>query len=162
MAGKKSKKSKAGDGGRLIARNKRATFDYHIERRYEAGLALLGWEVKSLREGRAQITESYVLIKDGEAWLFGAHISPLLSASTHVVPDPVRSRKLLLHRQELSSLIGAVERKGYTLVPISLYWKNGRATLEIGLAVGKKKQDKRAAEKDRDWQRDKERLRLSR
>jgi SsrA-binding protein len=157
------KKPKArGAGGNLIAKNKRATFDYHIERRFEAGLALLGWEVKSLREGRAQITESYVLLKDGEAYLFGAHFSPLTSASTHVVAEPTRSRKLLLHRRELNSLIGAVERKGYTLVPISLYWKQGRVKLEIGLAVGKKKHDKRAAEKDRDWQRDKERLRISR
>jgi SsrA-binding protein len=164
MAGKNAKKPKkaAAAGSRVIARNKRATFDYHIERRYEAGLALLGWEVKSLREGRAQITESYVSIKDGEAWLFGAHISPLLSASSHVLPDPVRSRKLLMHRHELNSLIGAVERKGYTLVPISLYWKSGRAKLEVGLAVGKKKHDKRAAEKDRDWQRDKERMKLAR
>jgi SsrA-binding protein len=162
MAGKKSKKGEKAGGSSVIARNKRAGFDYHIERRYEAGLALQGWEVKSLREGRAQITEAYILLKDGEAWLFGARISPLLSASTHVVAVPDRSRKLLMHRQELNSLIGAVERKGYTLVPISLYWKNGKVKLELGLAVGKKKFDKRAAEKDRDWQRDKERLRLVR
>ena len=161
MAGKKSKGGKKAQD-RIIARNKRATFDYHIERRYEAGLALLGWEVKALREGRAQITESYVLLKDGEAWLFGARISPLLSASSHVIPDPQRSRKLLMHRQELNSLIGAVERKGYTLVPLQLHWSNGKAKLEVGLAVGKKKHDKRAAERDRDWQRDKERLKLAR
>lgn len=161
MAGKKGKGGARGPSN-LIARNKRATFDYHIERRYEAGLALLGWEVKALREGRAQITESYVLLKDGEAWLFGARISPLLSASSHVIPDPQRSRKLLMHRQELNSLIGAVERKGYTLVPLQLYWSKGKAKLEIGLAVGKKKHDKRAAERDRDWQRDKERLKISR
>lgn len=162
MAGKKSKSAAKAAQSRIIARNKRATFDYTIEKRFEAGLALLGWEVKSLREGRAQITESYVLLKDGEAWLFGARISPLLSASSHVIPDPQRSRKLLLHRQELNSLIGAVERKGYTLVPLQLHWSRGKVKLEVGLAVGKKKHDKRSAEKDRDWQRDKARLKVVR
>ncbi|MEO0420964.1 MAG: SsrA-binding protein SmpB [Pseudomonadota bacterium] len=161
MAGKK-KKGGAKAPSRIIARNKRATHDYHVERRFEAGLSLLGWEVKSLREGRVQITESYVLLKNGEAWLFGARISPLLSASSHVIPDPGRSRKLLMHRQELNSLIGSVERKGYTLVPLQLHWSNGKVKLELGLAIGKKKHDKRAAEKDRDWQRDKERLKLAR
>jgi len=119
---------------------------------------LEGWEVKALRAGRAQLKEGYVLVKDGEAFLFGAHISPLASASSHVKPDPIRTRKLLLHRKELDQLIGAVERKGYTLVPTALYWKKGRAKLEIGLAKGKKLHDKRAVEKDRDWQRDKQRL----
>jgi len=141
-----------------IARNKKAFHDFFIEDHYEAGLSLQGWEVKSLREGRAQLKESYVLMKDGEAYLFGCHISPLTSASTHVYPDPTRTRKLLLHREELSKLIGSVERKGYTLMPLAMYWKRGRAKLDIGLAKGKKEFDKRATEKDRDWQREKERL----
>lgn len=143
---------------RTVALNKRARFDYFIEERFEAGLALEGWEVKSLRASKAQITESYVLIKDSEAWLLGAHITPLPTASTHIHPDPARTRKLLLNRAELDRLTGAVERKGYTLVPLSLYWKHGRAKLEIGLAKGKKLHDKRATEKTRDWQRQKERL----
>jgi SsrA-binding protein len=141
-----------------IALNKKARHDYFIEDRFEAGLALQGWEVKSLREGRAQLTDSYIIIKDNEAWLFGFHISPLLSASTHVTPDPTRTRKLLLHRSELDRLIGAVERKGYTLVPLALYWKKGKAKLEIALARGKQAHDKRSSEKDRDWQREKQRL----
>lgn len=143
---------------RLIAENRRARFDYFIEDRYEAGLALEGWEVKALRAGRAQISEAYVYLRGGEAFLIGAHITPLASASTHVNADPVRTRKLLLHRNELQHLIGAVERRGYTLVPLELYWKNGRAKLQVGLAKGKKQHDKRAAEKDRDWQRDKARI----
>lgn len=154
MAGKKS--NKAPDN--RIAVNKKARFDYHIEERFEAGLALQGWEVKSLRAGRAQISESYVLLRDGEAWLFGAHIAPLPSASTHVDPDPSRTRKLLMHRAELRKLIGAVERKGYALFPLALYWKRGRAKVEIGLGKGKKAYDKRATEKARDWQRDKARI----
>ena len=141
-----------------IALNKRARHEYFIEDRIEAGLALEGWEVKSLRASKAQITESYVVIKDGEAWLLGAHINPLPTASTHIHPDPTRTRKLLLNRGELDRLIGAVERKGYTLVALALYWKRGRAKLEIGLAKGKKLHDKRATEKDRDWQRQKDRL----
>ena len=141
-----------------IAVNRKARFDYFIEERYEAGIALLGWEVKSLRAGKAQIAEAYVYLKDGEAFLFGAHLSPLTSASTHVIPDPTRTRKLLLSRRELDHLVGAVERRGYTLVPLELYWKNGRAKLAIGLAKGKKQHDKRATEKDRDWQRDKGRI----
>jgi SsrA-binding protein len=145
-----------------IALNKKARHDYFIEDRFEAGLALQGWEVKSLREGRVQINESYVLLKDGEAWLFGAHITPLTSASTHIKADPTRSRKLLLHRRELDRLIGAVERKGYALVPTALYWKKGRAKAEIALARGKHSHDKRATEKDRDWKRQKERLLRSR
>lgn len=157
MADKKSKK-KNKQQNNTIAVNRQATHEYFIEERFEAGLVLEGWEVKSLREGRAQLKESYVQIKRGEAWLFGAHISPLLSASTHVNPDAIRGRKLLLHRQELNKLIGSVERKGYTIIPLSMYWKNGRAKIEIGLAKGKKLHDKRSASKDRDWQREKERL----
>jgi SsrA-binding protein len=141
-----------------IALNKKARHDYFIEDRFEAGLALQGWEVKSLREGRAQLTDSYIIIQNNEAWLFGFHIAPLLSASTHITPDPTRTRKLLLHRRELDRLIGAVERKGYTLVPLALYWKKGRAKLEIALAHGKQAHDKRASEKNRDWQREKQRL----
>lgn len=155
MSGKK-KKTKSGES--TIALNKKATHDFFIEKRLEAGLALEGWEVKSLREGRAQLKESYVTIKNGEAWLFGAHFSPLASASTHVQPDPTRTRKLLLHRRELNMLIGQVERQGFTIVPLTLYWKKGRVKLEIGYAKGKKLHDKRASEKDRDWQREKERL----
>lgn len=141
-----------------IALNRQATHEFFIEERFEAGIALEGWEVKSLRAGRAQLKESYVILKNGEAWLIGAHVSPLTSASTHVEPDPVRTRKLLLHRQQLARLIGQVERRGYTLVPLALYWSKGRAKLEIGLAKGKKLHDKRASEKDRDWQREKQRV----
>jgi SsrA-binding protein len=141
-----------------IAENRKARYDYFIEDRYEAGLALQGWEVKSLRAGRAQLKEAYVYVRNGEAFLFGAHFSPLTSASTHVQPDPTRTRKLLLHRHQIDQLIGAVERKGYTVVPLNLHWKAGRAKLEIGLAKGKKQHDKRATDKDRDWQRDKQRL----
>jgi SsrA-binding protein len=141
-----------------IAVNRKARFDYFIEERYEAGISLMGWEVKSMRAGKAQIAEAYVYLKDGEAYLFGAHINALNSASTHVDTDPTRTRKLLLNRRQLDHLIGAVERRGYTLVPLQLYWKAGRAKLEIGLAKGKKQHDKRAADKDRDWQRDKGRI----
>ncbi|MCB1766251.1 MAG: SsrA-binding protein SmpB [Candidatus Competibacteraceae bacterium] len=141
-----------------IAGNKKAYHDYFIEEHFEAGLSLQGWEVKSLRAGRAHLKESYVLLRDGEAFLFGCHISPLTSASTHVDADPTRTRRLLLHREEISRLIGSVERKGYTLIPLALYWKNNRAKLDIGLAKGKKDYDKRATEKDRDWERDKQRL----
>lgn len=153
-----SKKADDKPGTSTIALNKRARFDYFIEERFEAGLVLQGWEVKSLRASKAQITESYVVIKNAEAWLLGAHVSPLNTASTHIHPDPTRTRKLLLNRSELHRLIGAVERKGYTLVPLALYWKKGRAKLEIGLAKGKKAHDKRATEKDRDWKRQKDRL----
>ena len=141
-----------------IAVNRKARFDYFIEERYEAGITLLGWEVKSLRAGKAQIAEAYVYLKDGEAFLFGAHLAPLTSASTHVIADPTRTRKLLLNRRELDHLVGAVERRGYTLVPLELYWKDGRANLAIGLSKGKKQHDKRATEKSRDWQRDKSRI----
>jgi SsrA-binding protein len=141
-----------------IAVNRRARHDYFIEERIEAGLALQGWEVKSLRAGRLQLQEAYVLMKDDEAWLFGAHVSPLPTASTHVAPDPTRTRKLLLHRRQIDSLVGAVERRGRTLIPLAAYWKNGRAKLEIGLARGKKEHDKRADTRDRDWQRQKARI----
>jgi len=140
-----------------IALNRRARYDYFIDERYEAGLALLGWEVKSMRAGRVQLAEGYVLIKNDEAWLHGSHLTPLNSASTHVIADPTRPRKLLLKRREIDHLVGAVDRKGYTLIPLSLYWKNGRAKLEIGLARGKKEHDKRSSEKDKDWQREKTR-----
>ena len=155
-------KTKAGTPSSTIALNKKARHEYFIEERFEAGISLEGWEVKSLRAGRLQINESYVTIKEGEAFLFGAHITPLPTASTHIQPDPIRTRKLLLHRRELDKLIGQVERKGYTLVPLAMYWKQGKAKLEIGLAKGKKQHDKRAAEKDRDWQRDKQRMFKSR
>lgn len=141
-----------------IALNRKARHEYSIEDTYEAGIALEGWEVKSLRAGRIQLDQGYVFVKHGEAFLFGANITPLPTASTHINPDPQRTRKLLLHARELSKLIGSVERKGYTLVPLALYWHNNRVKLEIGLAKGKKLHDKRAAEKDRDWQRQKQRL----
>ena len=151
-------KGKPKHSGATIALNKKASHEYHIEQRYEAGLALEGWEVKSVRAGRVQLVESYVRILRGEAFLIGAHISPLPTASTHIHPDPLRTRKLLLNRSELNRLIGLTERAGYTLVPIALYWKRGRAKIEIGLGKGKKLHDKRASEKDRDWAREKERL----
>jgi len=143
---------------RLIAENRRARFDYFIEDRFEAGLQLQGWEVKSMRMGKAQLTEAYVFVRNGEAFLTGAHVSPLKTTSTHVIAEPTRTRKLLLNKRELDQLIGAVERKGYTIVPLDLHWKDGRAKLEMGLAKGKKQHDKRATEKDRDWVRDKARL----
>jgi SsrA-binding protein len=151
-------KKKSAQPSNTIATNKRARHEYFIEEHIEAGLALEGWEVKSLRAGRAQIAESYVLLRDNEAWLFGAHITPLASASTHVQPDPARTRKLLLHRAEIDRLMGAVERRGHTAVPLSLYWKRGRAKLDVGIARGKKQHDKRASEKERDWQREKQRV----
>jgi SsrA-binding protein len=141
-----------------IAVNKKARFNYFIEDTFQAGLVLEGWEVKSLREGRAQITESHVHIRNNEAWLLGAHITPLGTVSTHIRPDPTRTRKLLLNRNELDRLIGAVERKGYTLVPLNLHWSKGRVKIDIGLAKGKKQQDKRATQKDRDWKRQQGRI----
>ena len=146
------------EGTATITLNRKARHDYTLEQRYEAGLILLGWEVKSLRSGRVQLRDAYVILKDGEAWLMGGQIDPLPSASTHVIPDPRRNRKLLLHTHELSRLIGAVERKGYTLIATAMYWKKGRAKLEIALAKGKKDHDKRAAEKDRDWDREQRQL----
>ncbi len=141
-----------------IARNKKARYEFFVEETFEAGLALEGWEVKSLRDGRAQLTESYVHLRNGEAWLLGAHITPLSTASTHVRADPTRTRKLLLHRHELDRLVGAVERKGYTLVPLNLYFSKGKVKLEIGLAKGKKQHDKRADQKERDWKRQQARI----
>ena len=143
---------------KVIAVNKKARHNYFIEDTIEAGLVLEGWETKSLRAGRAQLTESYVTLRNGEAWLVGAHLAPLHTASSPFKADPTRSRKLLLHRLQLDRLIGAVERKGYTLVPLDLHWHKGRAKLEFGLAKGKKQHDKRAASKDRDWQRQKARI----
>ncbi len=141
-----------------IVQNKKAFHDYFIEERYEAGLALEGWEVKAIRAGRAQLKEAYVVIQKGELFLIGSHISPLPTASTHVHPDPVRTRKLLLHREEVSRLIGKVERAGYTLVALDMHYTKGRIKLEIGLAKGKKKHDMRETEKKREWEREKQRL----
>jgi len=153
--GKKSAKKPAGN---IIAVNRRARHDYFIEDSFEAGLSLEGWEVKSLRAGNAQLTEAYVHVKNNEAWLVGAHFSPLKTVSTHIQADPTRSRKLLLHRQELDRLTGQVERKGFTLVPLDLHWSKGRAKLNFGLAKGKKQHDKRASKKERDWERQKARI----
>lgn len=141
-----------------IALNRKASHDYFIEERFEAGLALEGWEVKSLRAGRVQLDQGYVIVKNGEAWLLGALITPLATASTHITPDAQRTRKLLLHQSELRKLTGSIERKGYTLIPLNLHWKNNRVKLEIGLAKGKKLHDKRAAEKEKDWKRQQQRL----
>lgn len=150
-------KKKTPSGG-TIALNKKARHEYHIDTRFEAGLALTGWEVKSLRAGKAQLVDSYVLLKDGEAWLLGAHITPLTSASTHVVADPTRTRKLLLHRREIDKIIGKVQQAGYTCVPLALYWKGNKVKCEIALVKGKKEYDKRATEKERDWNRQKQRI----
>jgi len=141
-----------------IIENRKASHDYFIEERYEAGLALEGWEVKAIRAGRAQIKEAYVVVQRGEIFLIGAHISALETASTHVHPDPVRTRKLLMHAAEIRRLIGQVERAGYTLVPIDLHFKGGRIKLAVGLAKGKRQYDKREAEKEREWGREKQRL----
>lgn len=156
------KPKQKGNGHAIIAVNRKAKHDFFIEESFEAGLVLQGWEVKSLRAGRIQLDQGYILLKGGEAWLFGALITPLPTASTHIHPDPQRSRKLLLKLRELKKLIGNVERKGYTLVPLTMLWKHNRVKLEIGLAKGKKLHDKRAAIKERDWQRQKERLFKSR
>lgn len=149
---------KSGKPDASIAENRKARHDYLIEDHFEAGLCLQGWEVKSLREGQASLTESYAFIKNGEAWLTGCHITPLKTASTHINPEPRRARKLLLNRIELDRLTGAIERKGYTLVPLSLYWNKGKAKLRLGLAKGKKQHDKRADSKERDWKRQQERI----
>lgn len=141
-----------------IVQNKKAFHDYFIEERYEAGIALEGWEVKAIRAGRVQIKEAYVIVHHSELWLTGCHITPLSTASTHIHADPTRSRKLLLNAAEISRLIGSVERAGYTLVPLDLHYTRGRIKLEIGLAKGKKQHDKRATERERDWQREQQRL----
>jgi len=155
--GKKAGKDKANGGG-SIALNKRARHEYHLEQRFEAGLALQGWELKAIRAGRANIGESYAVVRDGELYLFGAQITPLISASSHVVADAHRTRKLLLHRHEIDTLIGRVQRDGYTLVPTSLYWKGNKVKAEVALAKGKQSHDKREASKERDWAREKQRL----
>ena len=141
-----------------IVENRKALHDYFIEERYEAGLALAGWEVKAIRAGRAQLKEAYVIVRNGEVYLIGAHITPLTAASTHVSADPTRSRKLLLHAEEIRQLIGKVERAGYTLVPLDLHYSGGRVKLNVGLARGKKQYDKREAEKKKQWQREQQRL----
>lgn len=141
-----------------IVENRKAFHDYFIEERLEAGLALHGWEVKAIRAGRAQIKEAYVIVSNGEIFLIGCHISALPAASTHVIPDPTRTRKLLLHASEIDKLIGSVERSGYAMVPLNLHYKGGRIKLEIGLAKGKKQHDKREAKKEQEWQREKQRL----
>ncbi len=137
-----------------IIQNKKAFHDFFIEDKYEAGLALEGWEVKAIRAGRVQLKEAYVVVKDGELWLIGSHISPLATASTHIHPDPTRTRKLLLHAHEIDKIIGKVQRAGYTLMPLDMHYKAGRVKLEIGLAKGKKQHDKRATEKDKDAKRE--------
>lgn len=151
-------KKKKQNNSNTIAQNKKARFDYFIEETYEAGLALEGWEVKSLRQGKVQINESYILLKNNEAWLFGGLITPLITASTHSHQDPLRLRKLLMHRREIDRLIGLIDQKGFTLVPLNLYWSKGKVKISIGLAKGKKQHDKRATEKERDWNRDKQRI----
>lgn len=156
MSSGKSKTGKTTSS--TIGLNKRARHEYHIEQRFEAGIALLGWEVKSLREGRLNFADSYALIKNGELYLIGTQITPLNTVSTHVVAEPSRTRKLLLHRNEIDQMIGAVERKGYTIVPTAMYWKQGRAKVELGVARGKQDHDKREVEKERIWQRERQRL----
>lgn len=155
---KQKKSAKKGSGGSTIALNKKARHDFFIEEQFEAGLALEGWEVKALRAGRASITEAYVTVKNGEVFLLGSQITPLPTASTHVHADPTRTRKLLLHRREIDHLIGSVDREGYTLIPLAIYWKRGNAKLDVGLAKGKKQYDKRQTKKEQDWQRQKARL----
>ena len=141
-----------------IIQNKKAFYDYFIEEKYETGVVFEGWEVKAIRAGRVQLKEAYVVLRNGELFLIGCHISPLLAASTHIQPDPVRTRKLLLHAEEIKRLIGKVERAGYTLVPLDMHYKAGKIKLEIGLAKGKKQHDKRESEKQKEWERDKQRL----
>lgn len=153
-----SKAASKSHSPRDIAVNRKARHEYHLQDRFEAGLVLEGWEVKSLRAGKCNLAEAYINLKGSEAWLFGCRIEPLSTASTHITPDPLRTRKLLLHRRELAQLFRGVEREGYTCVPLSLYWDRGRAKLEIALAKGKQKHDKRASEKERDWNRQKQRL----
>lgn len=154
----KNKSTKDTAKNPTIALNKRAKHEYHLEQRYEAGLELQGWELKAIRAGRANIGESYALIKNGEIFLFGAQITPLIQASTHVVADDRRNRKLLLHRHEIDNLIGRVERDGYTIIPTALYWKGNKVKAEVALAKGKQAHDKRAASKERDWNREKQQV----
>ncbi|MEA3253279.1 MAG: SsrA-binding protein SmpB [Pseudomonadota bacterium] len=152
----KKKADKAGSSA--IALNKKARFEYHIEETFEAGLALAGWEVKSLRAGKAQLTDTYILVKNGEAWLLGSHFMPLNTTSTHVLADPTRTRKLLLHRKEIAKIFSRTQDKGHTCVPLKLYWKKNLVKCELALVTGKKQHDKRATEKERDWNRQKARI----
>jgi len=153
-------KTKSGDkrGDSTIALNKRARHEYHIDQHFEAGISLQGWEVKSLRAGRVNLGDAYAIVKNGEIFLFGASIVPLISASTHVVADDRRTRKLLLHREEIDKLVGAVERKGHTLIPLAMYWKHNRVKLDLGIARGKQEHDKRDTARERDWNREKQRV----
>ncbi|HZR36237.1 MAG TPA: SsrA-binding protein SmpB [Nevskia sp.] len=153
-----SKSEAKAEAPKQIAVNRRARFDYFIEETFEAGLVLQGWEVKAMRAGKANVAEAYVIIKDEEAWLLGAHITPLGQASTHIHPDATRTRKLLLQARQIAQLIGKVERAGYTIVPLDLHWSHGRAKLQIGLARGKKQHDKRADAKEKDWKREQGRI----
>ena len=153
-----SKSETKDEANKQIAVNRRARFDYFIEETFEAGIVLQGWEVKSMRAGKANVAEAYVIIKDEEAWLLGAHIIPLGQASTHIHPEATRTRKLLLQQRQIAQLIGKVERAGYTIVPLDLHWSHGLAKLQIGLAKGKKQHDKRAADKDKDWKREQGRV----
>lgn len=151
-------KKKSSHGGKTIALNKIARHEYFIDDTFEAGLVLMGWEVKSIRDGRVQLRDSFVMFKNGEAWLFNAVITPLLSASTHVVAEATRTRKLLLHAHQLIRIQASMDRKGYAVVPTAMYWKNNRVKLEIGMGKGKQKHDKRSTEKERDWNREKSRM----
>ena len=153
-----SKSSKKGNTSNTIALNKRARHDYHLEQKFEAGIALQGWEVKAIRDGRVQLTDAFVTLHKGEAFLSSANITPLNSASTHVVPEPQRNRKLLLHAKELAQIFAATQQKGYTCVPTAMYWKGNHIKVEIALAKGKQQYDKRASKREQDWQRDKQRL----
>ena len=153
-----SKADKQNEAPKQIAINRRARYDYFIEQTFEAGIVLEGWEVKSMRAGKANVAEAYVIIKNEEAWLLGAHIIPLGQASTHIHPEATRTRKLLLQGRQIAELIGKVERAGYTIVPLDLHWSRGLAKLQIGLAKGKKQHDKRAADKDKDWKREQGRI----
>lgn len=154
----KDKSKDKGKGGGTIALNKRASHDYRLEERFEAGMALQGWELKSIRAGRANIGESYAVVRDGEIFLFGAQMTPLLQASSHVIADDRRTRKLLLHRREIDGLIGKIQRDGYTVVPTALYWKGNKVKIELALAKGKQDHDKRESNKERDWAREKQRV----
>lgn len=153
-----AKKPKKKISSSTLAVNRRARHEYHIEETIEAGVVLAGWEVKSLRAGKGQLTDTYILIKNEEAWLLGSHITPLISASTHVVADPTRTRKLLLHRKEIARLLGQINQKGFTCVPLSLYWKGNKIKCKLALVKGKQLHDKRATDKKRDWERQKSRI----
>jgi len=155
---KNTKDKDKGKGGGTIALNKRASHDYRLEERFEAGMALQGWELKSIRAGRANIGESYAVVRDGEMYLFGAQITPLIQASSHVITDDRRTRKLLMHRKEIDELIGKIQREGYTVVPTSLYWKGNKVKIGLALAKGKQDHDKRESNKERDWAREKQRV----